>query len=475
LNRTIRLAAVLAALVVAAVAAASAGAATTISRPVNVTRDDTSQNETPLAIDPANPSIMVSGANDWNYNDGCGAYVSVDGGRSWTGALPEGYLPGITQFTNNPDVPGTGAYDAGGDPVVAFSPDGRSAYFVCQAFNFISNTRIQLLLNRGTVTNTGITWQTTGLTPIATWNGNGKTKGGNGQFPDHESIHVDPATGRIYVTWAQFDGLQGTHSPVLVATSTNGGRSFSAPVKVSVGNIRNNQDQRIVTDENGNAYLTFDNGVQGGKGTVLYMTKSTNGGTSWSAPVQFAALFNPVCVFPPDCFNISGGGFRAGGTYPTPAYDPVRKRLVVAYADIAGPYAQMYVTSAPVSDLSSWTAPRAIAAAPADQFMGELDIAPNGRYDASFYDREYTSNQLVDLTYATSPDGGVTWSHYRVTRAGFDPSTWGVPSSSALGYRPFIGDYNGIVSTNGSAAMAFTYVAAPQPFNLEVFFAKATP
>jgi hypothetical protein len=474
LTRLARLLAVLAVCAVSAIAAASAGAVT-ISKPVNVTRDDTAQNETPLAVDPAHPNIMVSGANDWNYNDGCGQYVSTDGGRSWTGALPEGYLPGVTKFTNNPDVPGTGAYDAGGDPVVAFSPDGRSAYFVCQAFNFISNTQIQLLLNRGTVTNTGIRWQTTGLTPIATWNGNGKTKGGNGQFPDHESIHVDPVTGRIYVTWAQFDGLQGTHSPVLVATSINGGRSFSTPVKVTVGNIRNNQDQRIVTDENGTAYLTFDNGVQGGKGTVFYVSKSTDGGATWSTPILFASLTNPVCVFPPYCFNIPGGAFRAGGTYPAPAYDPVRKRLVVAYADIKGAHGQMYVTSAPVSDLTNWTAPAAIAPAPADQFMGELGIAPNGRYDVSFYDREYTSNQLVDLTYATSPDGGATWAHYRVTRPAFDPSTWGVPSSNALGYRPFIGDYNGIVSTDAFAGMAFTYVAAPQPLNLEVFFAKATP
>jgi hypothetical protein len=107
--------------------------------------------------------------------------------------------------------------------------------------------------------------------------------------------------------------------------------------------------------------------------------------------------------------------------------------------------------------------------------MGELGIAPNGRYDVSFYDREYSSNQLVDLTYATSANGGATWSRYRVTPSSFDPSTWGVPSSSALGYRPFIGDYNGIVSTNDWAGMAFTYVAPPQPFNLEVFFAKATP
>jgi hypothetical protein len=472
MSARIRLLAVLTLVVAAAIAAGSAGAVT-ISSPVDVTRDTTSQNETPLAVDPVNPDIMVSGSNDWEFNDGCGQYVTVDGGTTWTGALPEGYVPGVTKFTNNPDVPGTGAYDAGGDPVVSFSPDGTKAYFVCQAFNFTPPFQIQLLLNRGTVTSTGITWQTTGLTPISTWNGNGKTKGGNGQFPDHESVHVD-ASGRIYVTWAQFNGLQGTHSPVLVATSTDGGRSFSSPVKVTVGNIRNNQDQRIVTAPNGDAYLTFDNGLQGGKGTVFYVSKSTDGGATWSAPIRLATLVNPVCVFPPFCFNISGGQFRAGGTYPAPAFDPVRNRLVVAYADITGLYGQMYVTSASANDLSSWTTPTVIAAAPADQFMGELGIAPNGRYDVSFYDREYTSNQLVDLTYATSSDGGATWSHYRVTSAGFDPSAWGVPSSTAP-FRPFIGDYNGIVSSNAFAGMAFTGVAAPQPFNLEVYFAKATP
>ena len=461
----VRLPALLTVVVLAAIAAGSAGAVT-ISKPVNVTRDETSQNETPLAVDPANPSIFVSGSNDWEYNDGCGQYVSVDGGRSWTGARPEGYLAGVTKFTNNPDVPGTGAYDAGGDPVVAFSPDGQYAYFVCQAFNFTSPYQIQLLLNRGMVTSTGITWQTTGLTPISTWNGNGK-------FPDHESIDVD-SSGRIYVTWAQFDGLQGTHSPVLVATSTDGGRTFSTPVKVTVGNIRNNQDQRIVTAPNGDAYLTFDNGIQGGKGTVFYVSKSTDDGATWSTPIQFATLVNPVCVFPPGCFNISGGQFRAGGTYPSPAFDPVRNRLVVAYADITSLFGQMYVTSARANDLTNWSSPTVIAAAPADQFMGELGIAPNGRYDVSFYDREYTSNQLVDLTYATSSDGGATWSHDRVTSAGFDPSAWGVPSSTAP-FRPFIGDYNGIVSTNDFAGMAFTYPAAPQPFNLEVFFAKAKP
>src|SRR5207237_4196536 len=83
---------------------------------VNVSRDTTSQNETPLAVNPANPSNMITGNNDWNYNDGCGVNATFDGGKTWTPTLPNGFIPGITAFTNNPDSAGTGTYDFGGDP-----------------------------------------------------------------------------------------------------------------------------------------------------------------------------------------------------------------------------------------------------------------------------------------------------------------------------------------------------------------------
>ena len=112
---------------------------------------------------------------------------------------------------------------------------------------------------------------------------------------------------------------------------------------MTAANVRNNQDQRIVTDQSGNAYLTFDNGIQGGKGTALYVSKSADGGRTWSAPVSFATLADPVCVFPPSCFNISGGQFRAGGTYPAPAFDTVHNNLDVLVADIRGSYAGMYL------------------------------------------------------------------------------------------------------------------------------------
>ena len=447
-------------------------AATAQIKVVDVSNDRTAQNETPVAVNPTNPNNLITGANDWNYNDGCAVNASFDGGRSWTPTAPNGFLPGVTRFTNDPNVPGTGQYDAGGDPGIAFGPDG-TAYYVCQAFNFNSPFQIALLVSRST--DGGRTWlngSTQKLTQVSTWNGNGQSKGSNGQFPDHESIYVDnspasPYYGSVYVTWVEFNGQ--THSPVQVAFSRDGARTFSTPTQVTGGNVRNNQDARLVSAPDGTLFLTFDNGVQGNKGTVLYVSSSRDGGVTWSTPFQFATLVDPVCAFPPSCFNISGGAFRAGGTYPAPAYDATRHRLDVVYSDIEGTYAQVYFTSADVSDLTRWTVPVAIAPAAGDRFESEISVAPNGRVDVSFYDRSYSANKLVDMTYAGSYDGGVTWKTQRVTRSGFDPSLWGVPSGGT--FYPFIGDYNGMFSTNSSVGMTWTGPGATgAPYNLEIYF-----
>ena len=62
----------------------------------NVSDDTTAQNETPVAVNPVNPQNLITGNNDWNYNDGCGVNASFDGGKSWTKTLPNGFIPGIT-------------------------------------------------------------------------------------------------------------------------------------------------------------------------------------------------------------------------------------------------------------------------------------------------------------------------------------------------------------------------------------------
>jgi hypothetical protein len=451
----------------------------TVSAAVDVSQDTASENETPLAVNPVNEKNLITGANDWNYNDGCALNYSFNGGKTWSPTLPNGFLPGVTRYTNDPAVPGTGFYDAGGDPQIAFGPDG-TAYYVCQAFNFTPPYEISLLISRSY--DGGKTWldgAAQKLVKVNAWQGNGKEKGSNGQFADHESIHVDthpgsPHYGSVYVTWVQFDG-NSAHSPVYVSYSRDGAKSFTAPIKATSGSIRNNQDARMVSAPDGTLYLTFDNGLQGNKGLAFFVTRSTDGGDTWSNPVQLALVANAVCTFPPYCFNISGLPFRSGGTYAAPAYDPVRNRLVVIWPDIIGPYAQVYLSWAPASDLSRWSMPVAIAPAAGDRFQNEFTIAPNGRYDVSFYDRSYTGNAKVDITYAQSLDGGASWHSRRVTTASFDPGQWGVPSSNVQGFRPFIGDYNGQYSTNSSVGIAWTGVSPPAPLNLDIDFAAITP
>lgn len=458
--------------------AQGASAGLTVRSVVNVTSDTTAQNETPLAVNPLDPQNILTGNNDWNFNNGCGVNVSFNGGKTWTKTLPNGFIPGITRFTNDPDVPGTGDGDFGGDPAAAFGPDG-TAYFACFSYDGRST---MLLLSRST--DGGRTWQAGAhaipsdpLTLVSAFNGQGISKGSNGQFPDHDAMFVGP-DGTIYVTWAQFHGF-GSASPVWISTSRDGGGSFSRPVKVSSGNVRSNQDQRIVTNADGSvAYVTFDNAIQGGKGTSMFVSKSSDHGQTWSTPSQFAVFTNPVCLFPPYCFNISGGQFRGPGSYPAPAYNRVDNRLYVAYADIdVDGVAKIFITSASANDLTNWTPRTVVSAVPkGDRFAAELGVAPNGRIDLAFYDRSYTSNSLVDLTYATSSDFGATWRSVRVSKSGFDPSAYGVPAGS--GVRPFIGDYNGIVSLVNMAGMTWTGVGktfGTLPTNLEIFFASVTP
>src|ERR1700757_2286387 len=109
-------AALVAAMAASAVPQPASATGISVGPVVDVSGDQTAQNETPIAVNPADPSNMITGANDWNYNDGCAVNATFDGGQTWTPTLPNGFVPGVTSFTNDPNVPGTGAYDAGGDP-----------------------------------------------------------------------------------------------------------------------------------------------------------------------------------------------------------------------------------------------------------------------------------------------------------------------------------------------------------------------
>ena len=156
----------------------------------------------------------------------------------------------------------------------------------------------------------------------------------------------------------------------------------------------------------------------------------------------------------------------------------MRNRLYVAYTDIVNGRAQGFLTYADAKDVTKWNAPAIIAPIMAgDRLNVELSVQQAiGRLDAMFYDRSWSGNVSVDVTYVSSSDGGTSWTTKRVTPSSFNPWEYGVPSGA--GVRPFIGDYTGIVSLPTGAAMSWTgpgRTYGTLPTNLEIYFGSATP
>jgi hypothetical protein len=92
-------------------------------------------------------------------------------------------------------------------------------------------------------------------------------------------IAVDSGDG-INVVWE--DDREGAKA-IMVARSTDGGASFSTPLKISQG-TGEASEPHIAADDSGRAYVSW---VQEVDGTLqAFFTRSTDGGASFSAPVN---------------------------------------------------------------------------------------------------------------------------------------------------------------------------------------------
>jgi hypothetical protein len=94
-------------------------------------------------------------------------------------------------------------------------------------------------------------------------------------------IAVDPNDG-INVVWE--DDREGAEA-IMFTRSTDGGASFSTPLKISQG-TGNASESHIAIDASGRTYVTW---VQEVDGTLqAFFTRSTNGGATFSTPVNLS-------------------------------------------------------------------------------------------------------------------------------------------------------------------------------------------
>ena len=261
----------------------------------------------------------------------------------------------------------------------------------------------------------GVNWST----PVAVTYNQGKA------FDDKYYLAVDRSNStfanRIYVSW---DRNQGNNQILYIAYSSNGGATWSAPVKVNDGTTKFERVIGAYPAVNQNTGVVYDSWHDYAK-NIIYVDKSTNGGATWGTDVAAATTH---AGFGKD---IGCVGTRAQGPAHALKVGP-SGALYLVYADpvTSGRINRGFdiLLTKSTNGGATWSTPVVLNDdnGPADQFHPTLSVESNGaggdKVTVSFYDRRDDPNNCLAYVYATqSTDSGATWSaNVRMTSAQSD-------------------------------------------------------
>jgi hypothetical protein len=247
-------------------------------------------------------------------------------------------------------------------------------------------------------------------------------------FSDKEQIWADNASsspffGTVYTCWASFRGQEkgnAVPAPLVVAVSHDGGDTWKQhPLSPAANNSQRNPADgcTIRTDSKGNAYV-FGVGTvsSAGKQPFELMSRSTNGGSTWSSlrpvagPVSQPGAIDPVQGRP----VIDGVAGARSDLAVAPSVDiangaptgaDATDRIVLSY--VSGSLQAPHVYFAESTDRgATWSTPRAIES-PGDRgLFAAPAISPNGT-DVYVVYNAFTTPFRMDTTSPRSLVGVV--------------------------------------------------------------------
>jgi len=493
------------------------------------------QNEPAMAIDANHPNIVVAGANENIDLEDCnagadntcpftqgvgvsGVYFSFDSGNHWTQPTYTGWSARNCHGVPGPDAgcqPLAGGpigtlpwyYENGlvsdGDPAVAFGPqpDGNGG------FSWTNGSRLyyaNLTANFGTTRDEARFkgYEAIGVSrtdDVAAAAGNDKdawmppviiSRQSGTTFSDKEQIWADnadssPFFGTVYVCWASFRSNGAGPAPLVVGVSHNGGDTWAQhQISAAANNGERNPPDgcTVRTDSHGVAYV-FGVGTVSSQGHNAFelMSKSTDGGSSWSraapvaGPVTQPGAFDPVLGRP----VIDGVAGARSDLAPAPSVDiangaptgaDATNRIVMTY--ISGALAHPHVNfTESTNGGGTWYAPRQIEG-PSDRgYYTAPAISPNGTnvyvvynaFTTPFQPTTATPRSLVGIVLgATAGSSGQTGAFSEIHRG-----TPGDPRGSSQNnlVAEFLGDYVYAAATRtyGAAVWNDTRNAADCP------------
>jgi hypothetical protein len=418
-------------------------------------------NETSIAVNPTDSQNILGGDNDYQLAVNPGghvsesvlsrAHVSFDGGKTWSE---------YPLYSNS-------AYQATGDPSVAFDASGH-AYYATLGFRFVGPVNATnpdvLVANSG---DGGRTWS---VSRVAAGSGVGTSQG---DLLDKEYIAAW-GDGNAIVVYGDFRlGQKGSFISARIYSSVthNAGQTWSKPQVIS-GSLDEAFVATPTVAADGKIYVSFLNttDLTTGRDTYEVVQVSPSTGALVAGPTAVAQVIDGATDYP-----IAAGRqtyqdsmFRtwAAGNIAADPSNPAH--LAVVWSDMrnstlpapSDPYAATTNSDVVVSQSfdrgATWSTPVAIRRS-GDQWM------PWGAYDASgdlhigTFDRGTDpANHTYDYSLATeSSPGSLSFSVAPVTTVKSDPTKndrwFAATANAAFPFATqFLGDYSNIAIDPGS-------------------------
>ena len=388
-------------------------------------------NEPSIAVNPNNPNQVIA------VFQPAGAAWSTDGAKTFTPA----------------DLPPVPTWRTGGDVSTTFDNKGH-AYLCSLHFDKLGTAsywahgagRNGIFVRRSP--DGGKTWDKTAATVKAFPNDTDP----NIQWEDMPRLFSDtspksPYAGTLYVGWIEWQLEQ---SIILFARSTDEGKTFSTPVRIST-------HPGLPRDDNGGLVgfvgaVAADGAIYAiwnDASTITY-TESHDGGKSFSPS-------RPIIEVAPPYFGGAGGvpGVARVMGFPQIAVDS-RSNLYVCWSDYRNGDVDVFLSKS-TDHAKSWTPAMRVNTDPQhngkDQFFQWMTVDPiTSAIYVQFYDRrDDPANRKTKMTLARSTDGANTFTNYAWTPTPFE------------GQQLFLGDYTWLTAYDNRVYGVWTESAEGNP------------
>ncbi len=408
--------------------------------------------EPSLAVNPGNPdNVVASWQQDRWSNGGSQGIVSarsLDGGLTWsTRPLAYSRCAGGT-------VANGGDFDRASNPWTAFSRNGVAQQLALSFTGVVFGAGSQSAMLVSRSTDGGATWGAT--TTLV--------RDGAGFFNDKGAITTDPNDAAyVYATWDRLVATGG--GPTMFARSVDNGATWSAARPVfdpglhsqTIGNV-------IVVLPNGTLVDLFTRIDFAGttQTATLMVIRSTDRGTTWSAPTKVADLLSIGTRDP-----VTRAPVRDAAILGAIAADTAG-RLFVIWQDarFSGGARNAIATSQSTDGGFTWTTPSLVNITPSQAFDPSVTVRSDGVIGVLYYDfRDDASDDatlLTGLWLARSTDG-FSWTETRLSGPfdlNFAPRT-----DAGL----FLGDYEALGATPSRFVPLFTVTNADAANRTDIY------